>query len=80
MKKLLLRSVVFSTLLTFPCCAISHRYMPRVEAMAAPAADMDPHMSMTKLRPLQPGDKARADAVVAAAKKAAEHYRDYRVA
>ena len=41
--------------------------------MAAPAADMDPHMSMTKLRPLQPGDKARADAVVAAAKKAAEH-------
>ena len=80
MKKLLLRSVVFSTLLAFLCGAISHRYMPRVEAMAAPAADMDPHMSMTKLRPLQPGDKARADAVVAAAKKAAEHYRDYRAA
>src|SRR5258708_33333248 len=80
MKKLLLRSAVFSTLLTFPCDAISHRYIPRVEAMAAPAADMDPHMSMTKLRPLQPGDKARADAVVAAAKKAAERYRDYRVA
>ena len=80
MKKLLLRSAVFSTLLTFPCGAISHRYMPMVDAMAAPAADMDPHMSMTKLRPLQPGDKARADAVVAAAKKAAEHYRDYRVA
>src|SRR5258707_4491018 len=37
-------------------------------------------MSMSKLRPLQPGDKARADAVVAAARKAAERYRDYRVA
>jgi hypothetical protein len=80
MKKLLLRSAVFSTLLTFLCGAISHRYIPRVEAMAAPAADMDPHMSMSKLRPLQPGDKARADAVVAAARKAAERYRDYRVA
>ena len=80
MKKLLLRSAMFSTLLTFLCGAISHRYIPRVEAMAAPAADMDPHMSMTKLRPLQPGDKARADAVAAAAKKAAEHYRDYCVA
>ena len=80
MKKLLLRSAMFSPLLTFLCGAISHRYIPRVEAMAAPAADMDPHMSMTKLRPLQLGDKARADAVVAAAKKAAEHYRDYRAA
>ena len=80
MKKLLLRSALFSTVLTFPCGALPHRYIPRVEAMAAPTADMDPHMSMTKLRPLLPGDKARADAVVAAAKKAAEHYRDYRVA
>jgi hypothetical protein len=80
MKKLLLRSALFSTVLTFPCSALPHRYMPRVEAMAAPTADMDPHMSMTKLRTLLPGDKARADAVVAAAKKAAEHYRDYRVA
>jgi hypothetical protein len=57
MKKLLLRSAVFSTLLTFLCGAISHSYMPRVEAMAAPAPDMDPHMSMSKLRPLQPGEK-----------------------
>ena len=80
MKKLLLRSAVFSTVLTFQCGAFLHRYMPRVEAMTVPSADMDPHMSMTKLRPPQPGDKARADAVVAAAKKAAEHYRDYRVA
>jgi hypothetical protein len=75
MKKLLFRSTVFSSLLTFLCGAISHRYIPRVEAMAAPAPDRDPHMSMSKPRPLQPGDKARADAVVAAAKKTAEHYR-----
>jgi len=37
-------------------------------------------MSMTKLRPLRPGDQARADAIVAAAKKAAQRYRDYRKA
>ena len=37
---------------------------------------MDPHMSMTKLRPLWPGDQARADAIVAAAKKAAERLND----
>jgi hypothetical protein len=55
-------------------------YLLTIEAMEAPAADIDPPMSMTKLRPLQPGDKARADAVVATAKKAAERYRDYRVA
>jgi hypothetical protein len=55
MKKLLLRSVVFSTLLTFLCSAISYRHIPGVEGMAAPAADMDPHMSMSKRRPLQRG-------------------------
>jgi hypothetical protein len=80
MKQLLLRSVVFSILLTFLCGAISHRYIPRLEAMAAPEADMVLHMSMSTLRPLQLGDKARADIVVAAAKKVAERYRDYRVA
>jgi hypothetical protein len=41
---------------------------------------MDPHMSMTNLRPLQPGDQARADAIVAAAKKVADRYLDYRKA
>jgi hypothetical protein len=52
MKKLLLRSLVFSSLIVL-CGAISHRYLLTVDAMAAPAADIDPHMSMTKLRPLQ---------------------------
>jgi hypothetical protein len=40
-------------------------------------AGMSAHMYMTSLRPLQPGDKEKADAVVAAAKQAMEPYRDY---
>jgi hypothetical protein len=71
------RSVVFSTLLIFVYGAVSHN----AQSMARLAAtDTDTHMSMTKLRPVQPGDQARADAIVAAAKKAAERYRDYRKA
>jgi hypothetical protein len=42
--------------------------------------DMDAHMKMTTLKPEQPGDKARADAIVVAAKGAAERYLDYRKA
>ncbi len=38
------------------------------------------HMSMTALRPMQPGDQQRADAVVASARKFAEGYTDYRKA
>jgi hypothetical protein len=38
------------------------------------------HMEMTALRPLQPGDKARAAAIVVAARKAADPYKDYRKA
>jgi hypothetical protein len=37
-------------------------------------------MAMTKLRPFQAGDKVRAEAILAAAKKFAEPYRDYRKA
>ena len=42
--------------------------------------EMGGHMTMTALRPVQPGDKARADAIVAAARKAADNYTDYRKA
>jgi hypothetical protein len=42
--------------------------------------DMGPHMKMTTLRELKPGDQEKADLVVAAAKKAAAKYTDYRVA
>ncbi len=79
MNKLPFRSVVFSTFLIVVCGAVSHNDV-RAGSMAGPATEMDPHMSMTKLRPRQPGDQARADAIVAAAKKAAERYRDYRKA
>jgi hypothetical protein len=42
--------------------------------------DMGPHMKMTTLRDLKPGDQEKADQVVAAARKAAEKYVDYKVA
>ena len=42
--------------------------------------DMGPHMKMTTLRELKPGDQEKADQVVAAARKAAEKYTDYKVA
>ncbi len=79
MKKFPLRSVVFSTWLIVVCAAILHDDL-RAQSAAGPATDLVPHMSMTKLRPARPGDQARADAIVAAAKKAAERYRDYRKA
>jgi len=66
-----LRSVVFLTLLVVVCGAVSQND-GRAESMSGPATGMDPHMSMTNLRPLQPGDQARANAIVAAAKKVAD--------
>ena len=80
MNSLPLRSVVFSTFLIVVCGVVSQDDV-RPQSMARRAAtDIDPHMSMTKLRPLRSGDQARADAIVAAAKRAAERYRDYRKA
>jgi hypothetical protein len=61
------------------CGAVSHNAV-KAARPAVPSTEMGPHMSMTKLRPLQPGDQARANAILAAAKKAAERYRDYRKA
>ncbi len=40
-------------------------------------AHMSGHMHMTTLRPKQPGDQAKADAIVAAAKAAMTPYEDY---
>ena len=40
-------------------------------------AHMGGHMYMTTLRPSQPGDQQKADAIVAAAKTALEPYQDY---
>jgi hypothetical protein len=74
MNKLLLRAVVFSVFLIIVCGGVAHNEV-RANPMPGPLTDMGPHMSMTKLRALASGDQARADAVLAAAKKAAERYR-----
>jgi hypothetical protein len=42
--------------------------------------NMGPHMKMTSLREVQPGDHEKADAVVAAAREAANKYVDYKIA
>lgn len=41
---------------------------------------MGPHMKMTALRPVKPGDQEKADQVVEAARRVAEKYKDYKVA
>lgn len=42
--------------------------------------EMSPHMKMTHLRDLRPGDQERGDQIVDAARKALERYKDYQVA
>jgi hypothetical protein len=42
--------------------------------------DMGPHMKMTTLRDLKPGDQEKADQVAEAARKVAEKYTDYKLA
>lgn len=49
-------------------------------AMHAHHMESGPHMTMTDMRPLQSGDRERAQEVVDAAKKAMERYKDYHVA
>src|SRR5271154_4811619 len=42
--------------------------------------DMGPHMKMTTMRDLKPGDQEKADKVVDAARKVTAKYEDYKVA
>ncbi len=51
-----------------------------MEAMSMKHMDMGPHMKMTELRPLKPGDKERADRLAATLRSAIEKYKDVRVA
>jgi hypothetical protein len=51
-----------------------------MNSMSMRNMDMGPHMHMTRLRELRPGDQERADAVVAAARKVGERYVDYHTA
>jgi hypothetical protein len=54
--------------------------VPAAEMSHGGMAHMSGHMYMTTLRPLKPGDRQKADAVVAAAKEAMAPYQDYRKA
>jgi hypothetical protein len=51
-----------------------------MHSMESRHMDMGPHMKMTDLRPIQPGDKEKADHVAQAARTVAEKYKDYKVA
>ena len=51
-----------------------------MHSMEGKHMDMGPHMKMTALRPVQPGDQEKADQVAQAARTAAEKYQDYKVA
>jgi hypothetical protein len=51
-----------------------------MHSMESHHMDMGPHMKMTVLHVPQPGDKARADQIVQAARTVAEKYKDYKVA
>ncbi|HEX6905355.1 MAG TPA: hypothetical protein VF154_01995 [Terriglobales bacterium] len=51
-----------------------------MEAMESHHMDMGPHMKMTALRPLRPGDQERADKIVEESRQAIAKYQDYRVA
>jgi len=51
-----------------------------MNSMGPSMAAMAGHMYMTPLRAKQPGDKEKAEAVVAAARAAIERYKDYRKA
>ena len=51
-----------------------------MQSMRGHHMDMGPHMKMTDLRPIQPGDEAKAAEAARAARKVAEKYQDYKVA
>jgi hypothetical protein len=53
---------------------------PMMHAMEGHHMDMGPHMKMTRLREIQPGDEEKAQRVAEAARKVAEQYRDYNTA
>jgi hypothetical protein len=51
-----------------------------MQSMEGHHMDMGPHMKMTVLRDPQPGDEDKANRVAEAARKAADRYKDYKVA
>src|SRR5690349_24351871 len=51
-----------------------------MQSMEGRHMDMGPHMKMTNLRNLSPGDQEHADKLVARVRAAAERYQDYNAA
>src|SRR5437764_4346828 len=51
-----------------------------MHSMESHHMDMGPHMKMTSVRELKPGDQEKAEQIVQAARAAAEKYKDYKVA
>jgi hypothetical protein len=79
-KRILLPSALFITIGSLVVAAQSvaaQEMQPATTEDAGGMAHMSGHMYMTTLRPLKPGDKPKADAVVAAAKAAMAPYEDY---
>ncbi|HVH87147.1 MAG TPA: hypothetical protein VM912_10500 [Terriglobales bacterium] len=50
------------------------------QMMSSHHMDMGPHMKMTELRPVQPGDQEKAERVVEEARRVIEKYQDYHAA
>jgi hypothetical protein len=61
----------------FMAVTVPMRAVPHAAAAADSMGSMMAHMHMTTLRPLEPGDQQKADAIVADAKQAMEPYKDY---
>ena len=80
MKKLP-RKVTWFALLLSLAGVLTYRSLRATPAVLAAAHTMHPHdahMVMTKLASVKPGDQARAAAVLAGARKAAERFSNYR--
>jgi len=51
-----------------------------VDSMSTKHMDMGPHMKMTELRPAKPGDRERAEKIVAELRQSIAKYQDYHAA
>jgi hypothetical protein len=71
-----LRSILFLSFIA-GLVVIAAASAPRGGGQPGGMAHMMGHMYLTALRPLQPGDREKADAIVADAKIAMEPYKDY---
>jgi hypothetical protein len=70
----------FSTASTLPVPQSEQQSVPAASVGGGGMAHMAGQMYLTSLRPIKLGDKAKADAVVAAAREAMAPYQDYRKA